>query len=87
MNDRIKSSTYEEAFQWGKALLEEYPHCEKMLWQIALILDANRLFGKAENENQYDSFIAGWYKRALESKDERIRYGAADSLYSFYMCI
>ena len=38
-----------------------------------------------EEINQYDSFIADWYKRALESKDERIRYGAADSLYAFYM--
>ena len=85
LNEKIKTTSYEEAFQWGKAVLEEYPHCEKLLWQIALILDANRLFCKVEDENQYDSFIAGWYKRALESKDERIRYGAADSLYSFYM--
>ena len=85
LDETIKISTYEEAFQWGKALLEEYPHCEKLLWQIALILDANRLFCKVEDKDQYDSFIAGWYKRALESKDERIRYGAADSLYSCYM--
>lgn len=84
LNKKIKTSSYEEAFQWGKALLEEYPHCEKLLWQIALILDANRLFCKVEDKDQYDSFIAGWYKRALESKDERIRYGAADSLYAFY---
>jgi tetratricopeptide (TPR) repeat protein len=85
LDEKIKNSTYEEAFQWGKALLEEYPHCEKLLWQIALILDANRLFCKVEDKDQYDSCIVGWYKRALESKDERIRYGAADSLYSFYM--
>ena len=84
LHEKVKNSTYEEAFQWGKALLEEYPRCEKLLWQIALILDANRLFCRVEDADQYDIWIVDWYKRALESKNEKIRYGVANSLYAFY---
>ena len=85
LDGRLKKGSYEEAFQWGKELLEEYPRCEILLWQVSLMLDVNRLFHETEDSKQYDSWIEEWYRRAMESPEERIRYGAADSLFAFYM--
>ncbi len=85
MDEKCKTCTYEEVFQFGKSLLEEYPDCEKLLWQIGLLLDANRLFREMHDSDQYDTWIIDWYQRALKSKDDAVRYGAAESLYAFYM--
>ena len=85
LDETLKNSTYEEAFFKGKRLLEEYPRCEKLLWQVALILDANRLFHDVKDGTQYDTWILHWYERALESKEEMIRSGAANAMFSFYM--
>ena len=85
LDETLKNSTYEEAFLKGKRLLEEYPRCEKLLWQVALILDANRLFHDVKDGIQYDTWILHWYERALESKEEMIRSGAANAMFSFYM--
>ncbi len=85
MDQKCKTCAYDEVFQMGKTLLEEYPDCEKLLWQVGLLLDANRLFRQVEDPDQYDTWIVDWYQRALKSKDEAVRYGTAQSLYAFYM--
>ena len=80
----LKERTYEEVFQWAKEKLELYPNSEQLLWQVALVLDVNRLGREIEYGGKYDEMINQWYCRALESKDEKIRTRAADSLFGFY---
>ena len=80
----LKERTYEETFQWAKEKLELYPNCEQLFWQLALVLDVNRLGREMEDSGKYDEMINQWYCRALESKDEEIRTRAADSLFGFY---
>lgn len=80
----LKERTYEETFRWAKEKLELYPNCEQLFWQLALVLDVNRLEKEMENSGKYDELINQWYCRALESKDEEIRVRAADSLFGFY---
>lgn len=82
---RLKSQPYDEVFAWARKILEQYPNCETLIWQFAVILDAGRMFGDVTNSEKYDASICGWYIRALESKDETVRQGAADSLFGFYL--
>ena len=63
-------------------MLEKYPNSEQLAWQLALKLDAHRIFGDVKDPEQYDLFITECYTRALESKNEDIRYKAAESLYN-----
>lgn len=84
-NTMLKTKTFEEALEWGKKQLERYPNCELLIWQIAVIFDAQRLKQKISNEEKYDEYFCSLYKRVLESKEEEIRNYAADSLFSFYM--
>ena len=82
---RLKQGTYEEAFQWAKAEIERYPNCKMLIWQLATILDAQRLFYEVSDGGAYDNWILSWYEQALESKEEEIRIRAADSLFAYYM--
>lgn len=84
MNDKFKNQTFEEVFQWAKKKINQYPNCEQLIWQIALILDSKSLMSKYQDEGEYEDFINNCYKRLLNSKDENIKNRAADSLFGFY---
>lgn len=84
LNDRLKQAPYDEVFQWAKKKLEQYPNCQGLFWQTALVLDARRKTNDIPDAEKYDSYICDCYTRALESKEESIRTRAADSLFSFY---
>jgi transcriptional regulator with XRE-family HTH domain len=83
-NAKLKCETYEEAFQWAKGKIEQYPNCELLIWQLAVIFDVWRLSKDISNLEKYDSYINHCYVCALDSEDENIRTHAADSLFGFY---
>lgn len=96
LDERFKKENYGEVFRWAKHMLEQYPNCEQLLWQAAVILDVRRLTqlsaGQAETElseseayEEYENYIYSCYVRALDSKDEDIRRSAADSLFGWHM--
>ena len=81
---KLTNESYEEAFQWAKGKIEQYPNCEQLIWQMALILDAWRLAKNIPDAEKYEGYINNCYVRALDSEDEEIRNRAADSLFGFY---
>ena len=50
-----------------------------------MILDVHRLLKEVQDADKYDLFITECYTRALESKNEDIRYKAAESLYNLWL--
>lgn len=82
---RLKESSYEEVFVWAKKKLEQYPNCDPLILNIAVILDAWRMVKEVPNETDYDEYICSLYIRVLDSNDETVRTRAADSLIGFYM--
>lgn len=84
-DERLEKETYEEVFQWAKKKIEIYPNCKMLIWQLAVILDAQRLFKNVPNAENYDAYILDCYERVLDSEDEKTRNCAADSLYGYYL--
>ena len=85
VDERLKTSTYDEIFIWAKSIIETYPNCLMLIWQLATILDAQRLFKQIPNTANYDDYILKCYNRVLESDDEVLRISAADSLFGYYL--
>lgn len=81
---KLKTETYDEVFRWAKSISESYPNCLMLIWQLATILDAQRLIKDIPNAMDYDEYILKCYKRALESDEESLRTSAADSLFGYY---
>ncbi|MDO4260770.1 MAG: helix-turn-helix transcriptional regulator [Eubacteriales bacterium] len=80
---RLEADPYEEAFQWARRVLEEYPDCGALLWQMGLLLDVWRMKKMPEDSEQYDEYFSSLYRRAMENGDESVRSGAADALFQF----
>lgn len=81
----LERRDFHDVFLSVKEKIEEYPNCEKLIWQAAVILDAKRMTAEPPNKDMYDSVIRGWYERCLLSQDERIRNQAADSLFHTFI--
>ena len=63
----LKKESFEKAFVWVKSKMEMYPNCLQLIWQLAVMLDAHRLFGDTNEPGKYDAFILDCYVRVLES--------------------
>lgn len=84
-DSKLKEESYDEAFLWAKKKLEQYPNCEELILNIAIIFDAQRIVQEVSNKEEYDDYLCSLYVRVLDSDDETIRIRAADSLVGFYM--
>lgn len=79
--DEKSKLSYADAFDYAKEKIKTYPNCYQLIWQAALILDAENV----KKENDYESEIYHWYTRALASEEEHIRTSAANCLYHFHI--
>lgn len=85
LDAKLETEEYGEAFQWAEGILHEYPNCNQLIWQVALVLDVGRLKRKVENTEQYANRINRYYQMALEDEDPQIKRNAADSLFEFHV--
>lgn len=80
----LEEKDYYDVFLSAKTIIQEYPNCESLIWQLAVILDARRMAKNISNKENYEDTILGWYERCLHSENEQMRSQAADSLFHFY---
>jgi transcriptional regulator with XRE-family HTH domain len=80
----LEDKSFHEVFISVKEKIEEYPNCEKLIWQAAAILHANRMATGLPDKEKYDNTIFGWFERCLPSKNEQMRNQAADLLFHAY---
>ena len=53
---KLKNEPYEKVFHWAREKLEQYPNCEALIWQIAVILDSQRMVREIPDAEQYDEY-------------------------------
>lgn len=81
----FKTSSYAEVFQQAKSIMDSYPNCLMLIWQLAVVLDAHRLTENPPDKDSYDDYILDCFTRVLSSEDEALRTRAADSLFGYYL--
>lgn len=85
LDAKLEMESYAEAFKWAENILHQYPNCNQLIWQVALVLDVGRLRGKVKNTEQYAESINRYYQMALKDEDPQIKKNAADALFGFYV--
>ena len=61
---------YEKTYEWALRLIKEYPNCNMLIWQTAVMLDARRITDKCTNQEKYDKRINAWYELVLHDENE-----------------
>lgn len=85
MDKMFSEEGYEKTYEWVLEIINEYPNCNMLIWQIAVMLDARRMTDECKNPEKYDKQINAWYEMALHDENEEIQYHAADALFGFYL--
>ena len=85
LNEMFKKEPYQKCFAWAKKKVEKYPNCESLIWQVAILLDSQRMRQKIVNSEIYEDYCYSLYNRVIDSKNEMIQNRAASSLYEYYM--
>lgn len=82
VSNRIKSGEeYGAVFSWAEKKIQEYPNCDRLIFQIAQVLDGYRyIYGNTEAE-EYREKIYGLYVRSLQSADGDVAQSAAAALF------
>ena len=85
MDSMFVVEEFDTVYEWALNKTKEYPNCNMLIWQIAVILDARRMLENCAEPEKYDKQINAWYEIALKDENEEIRHRAADSLFGFYL--
>lgn len=85
LEKQLKQGSYAEGFAYGKSLIEKYPNCDKLKWQIASLLDAYAVIRNVSEEDPYKEHIQKWLVSLLDSEEEKIRVQAANALFVHYV--
>ena len=85
MDTMFISEGFETVYEWASDKIKEYPNCNMLIWQVAVMLDARRLTDVTIDSEKYDEQINAWYELVLKDEDEKIKRHAADSLFGFYL--
>lgn len=85
MDGMFDTEGFHKVYEWATERIKEYPNCNMLIWQIAVVLDARRLTGDCTDPEKYDEQINAWYEIALGDENEEIQRHAADSLFGFYL--
>ena len=83
-DEKFQKEDYEQVFEFCRKKIRQYPGCDRLVVQLAAVLDGWRILKKIPEEEKYDREILGWYKQALESQDAEIKERAAEALFSYY---
>ena len=85
LDKKFEKEEYDQVFRFAESKITEYPNCNRLIWQLTVVLDARRMFETVQKAEQYDERILSWYKRVLQDSDDELVKHAADSLYGYYM--
>lgn len=65
----LEAEGFEKAYLYALEKVQEYPSCNRLIWQVAVMLDARRLEGACEDCKKYDKQINAWYEMALNDEN------------------
>lgn len=85
LDKMFETEGFEKAYEFAWEKTKEYPNCNMLIWQVAVIVDARRMAGGCKEPEKYDKQINSWYEMALSDENEEIQHHAADSLFGFYL--
>ena len=71
------------AFEMASRKIQEYPHCDLLIYTIATVLNGSLTLSDLNGEErmEYNTAIIEWLERTADSQDERVRNSSV-----FYTC-
>ena len=73
---------YEKTYQWAVNIINKYPNCNMLIWQVAVMLDSRRLIGMCENPDQY--YVYKMARTKMDDYTSVIEYSTGNEKGKYY---
>ena len=76
-----------KAFEMAVSKIQEYPHCDQLIYKIAVVLNAALTLSDLNDEErtEYNTVIIEWLERTVDSQDDRVRNSSVFMLATKYV--
>lgn len=83
----ISLTNFTEAFEMGKSKIQEYPHCDLLIYSTATILNSTLLLSDVDDEkkSKYNTAIIDWLEQTSNSQVEKVRTSSIFMLAAKYI--
>ena len=71
----ISLESFTKALEMAISKIQEYPHCDLLIYSIATVLNAALTLSDVDDEKklEYDGVLVEWLERTADSQDEKVR--------------
>ena len=78
---------WNQAFEMASRKIQEYPHCDLLIYTIATVLNGSLTLSDLNDEErmEYNTAIIEWLERTADSQDERVRNSSVFILATKYV--
>lgn len=81
----LVTKEYETVFEKGAKLIREYPDCEALVLNLAIIFNSYLVMQEMEDKSKYKAQIIAWLNSVVNSKNQNITSMATATLCQNYM--
>ena len=83
----VSLDSFTEAFEMASRKIQEYPHCDLLIYTIATVLNGSLTLSDLNDEErmEYNTVIIEWLERTADSQDERVRNSSVFILATKYV--
>ena len=83
----VSLQSFAKAFDMAISKIQEYPHCDSLIYMIATVLNAALTLADldAGKKSEYNAVIIEWLERTTDSQDEKVRNSSVFILATKYV--
>ena len=83
----VSLDSFTKAFEMASRKIQEYPHCDLLIYTIATVLNGSLTLSDLNDEErmEYNTAIIEWLERTADSQDERVRNSSVFILATKYV--
>lgn len=83
----VSFDSFTKAFEMAKNKIQEYPHCDLLIYSTATVLNAALTLSDVEDEKklEYNVVLVEWLEQTADSQDEKVRISSSFMLAAKYV--
>lgn len=83
----VALDTFAKAFEKAGSKIKEYPHCDRLIYTVATVLNSALTLSDldAEKKSEYNAKIIEWLEQTTDSQDEKVRTSSIFMLAAKYV--
>lgn len=82
VDKRFAEHDFDNVFQYALGIIQQYPNCNQLIWQLAVVFNARIITDKSICQEKYEPQILKWFHQHWRA--ERRTYGGTQRIHCLH---